>query len=484
MRIQKLLYSILVIFFVLSGCKDKSSNYDFIPAAFKIHLPIILKVNTAEELASPSAEDYNQNDFGLVTYTTINRWTQDWPNRKPAGVYGKLFIFQVQTSGVPSGQYIFPKAGSGVNVYLLSDADTIFGQTRNNGVIDTETMVPQGSQIDSFLKKYGIDLQTDLVVFAADTPTSSNLQQSLRGWYALRYWGAPAKSLAILNGAVSYHAAQGNFFTTVSVSAINPSGGKGVQTLLTDNTILQATLADLLHIVRGGNTNFLKVTPIPSKGVFIVDARSAAEYGGTASSTAGPSGKTCATPPCVTPIEGHIKGAANIPFANLLVDTTVSFQFKTKSQIKSVFEAAGYQSGQTVITYCRTNVRSTITGFAAISIIGVPTRYYDGSWIEWGSLATDNRNISDDQKWSNLAAVSPWRTNASAVTDNLTLNPDANVAKYSFTTAQSFSRGSSQLIDEDKTYLITTSGSGSGSGGGGGGSSGSGGGGGGNACGG
>ncbi|WP_167482450.1 sulfurtransferase [Leptospira yasudae] len=480
MKHLKNIYYTFLIITLLWGCGGKNSNYDFIPAAFKLHVPIFLKVNTAEELASPSAEDYNQNDFGLITYSTINRWIQDWPNRKPAGVYGKLHIFQVQTGGTGSGQYIFPKAGSGVNVYLLLDADVSFGQTRNNGVIDTETMVPQGSVIDSFVKKYGIDLQTDLVVFAADTPTVSNLQQALRGWYALRYWGAPAKSLAILNGAVSYHASQGNFFTTLFLSPV-AGGGKSVQTLLTDNTILQATIADVLHIVKSGNTTFQKVTPIPSKGVFLLDARSAAEYNGVASSTAGPAGKTCATAPCVTPIEGHIKGAVSIPFANLLVDTAVSVQFRTKAEIRTIFSNAGYQSGQTVITYCRTNVRSTVTGFASISILGVPTRYYDGSWIEWGSLATDSRAISDDQKWSNLAAVSPWRTNTAAVTDSLTANPDANVAKYNFTTAQSFARNANNLIDEDKTYLITVGGGGGGSSGGG--SGGGGGGGGGNACG-
>ncbi|RHX84550.1 sulfurtransferase [Leptospira stimsonii] len=479
MKNTKLILFSLLIFGFVWGCGNKSGNYDFIPAAFKIRLPLIIKINSAEEIANASADDYNQNNFGLITYSKLNSWVQDWPNRKPLGIYGKLFIFQVQT-GTPSGQYVFPKTGSGVYVHLLTDADTTFGQTRNNGVIDTETMVPQGSQIDGFLKKYGIDLQNDLVVFSADTPTTANLQQALRGWYALRYWGAPAKSLAILNGAVSYHASQGNLFTTLFLSPLNSAGGKGVQSLLTDNTILQATLGDVIHILKNGNSNFLKVTPVPVKGVFFLDARSVAEYTGTASSTTGPSGKTCATPPCVTGIEGHIKGAVNIPFANLLEDTNITVQFKTKAQIQNLFSAAGFVSGQTIITYCRTNVRSTVTGFASVAILGIPTRYYDGSWVEWGSLATDNRAISDDMKWSNLPAVSPWKTNLSILTDNLTANPDTNVAKTSFTTAQAFSRSSNQLIDEDKSYLSNTSGS---SGSGSGGSSGGGGGGGGNACG-
>ncbi|TGM57799.1 sulfurtransferase [Leptospira adleri] len=478
-HLNNILFFLFIFVFVWS-CGNKSNNYDFIPAALKIRLPLIIKVNSAEEIANASADDYNQNNFGLITYSKLNFWVQDWPNRKPLGIYGKLFIFQIQT-GTPSGQYVFPKTGSGVYVHLMTDADSTFGQTRNNGVVDTETMVPQGSQVDGFLKKYGIDLQNDLVIFSADTPTTSNLQQALRGWYALRYWGASAKSLGILNGAVSYHASQGNLFTTLFLSPLNPTGGKGVQSLLTDNTILQATLGDLIHILKNGNSNFLKVTPVPKGGVFFLDARSAAEYAGTASSTPGPSGKTCATPPCVTGIEGHIKGAASLPFANILEDTNITVQFKSKAQIQSLYSAAGFVSGQTIITYCRTNVRSTVTGFASVAILGIPTRYYDGSWIEWGSLATDDRAISDDLKWSNLPAVSPWKTNLSVLTDNLTVNPDANITKSSFTTAQSFSRASNQLIDEDKFYLSNTSGS---SGGGSaGGSSGGGGGGGGNACG-
>lgn len=478
-------YKLLIfnsIVFLFVACGEKAKNYDFIPAGLKLDLPILVRVNAAEELAVPSADDYDTNTFGLVTHSTVNRWVQDWPNRKPPGIYGKLFLFQVQTGATPSGTYVFPKTGSGVKVHLLADASSFFGQTRNNGVLDTETMVPSGSRIDTFLKQYGIDLQTDLVIFAADTPTAGNLQQSLRGWYALRYWGAPAKSLAILNGAVSYHAAVGNFFASAIPSAIDPSGGKGVQSLLTDNTILQATLADVIHIVKGGSTNFEEVTPIPGGGVFLLDARSVAEYSGNASSTAGAEGKICATPPCVTPIEGHIKGAVNLPYADLLTDTTTSFQFKTKAQIGTIFANAGYSTGQTVITYCRTNVRSTITGFAAISILGVPTRYYDGSWIEWGSLASDTRAVADDQKWSNLPAVSPWRTSQVALTENLTFNPDANVAKSNFSTSQSFSKHSNASIREDKNYLRTPAGS-AGSSSGGGSSGGGGGGGGGNACG-
>ncbi|WP_167884116.1 sulfurtransferase [Leptospira idonii] len=467
-----------------SSCK-KTKEYDFIMEALKFKLPILLKVNTAEELASESADNYADNRYGLITASTLERWVNNWDTEKPEGISRKLVILQIQTGGTASGRYVPQNTQKGVYTFLVTDATTSFAQTRNNGLIDTETMVAKGASIDALLYKYGIDLSKDLVVFAQDSYTTgdySNLWFTLRGWFAFRYWGADKKHLAVLNGAVSNLALQGQLFTTLRGSTEYPEGGSSLRNLFTDNTILHATIGDVLHIVRNGNTGFTGVTPIPAGGVFILDARRTDEYGGVQDTTAGASGRSCTTTPCVSPIEGNIKGSVNLPFANLLDAATGSFL--TKAELANTFSGIGYTKGKTVVTYCRTNVRSMVTGFAAISILGYPTRYYDGSWIEWSAFASYN-DSTNTGNWSNLAASSPWRTNSSAVTNNLTANTDAKISKFSFTITQQYSTSSNQIITEDKAYLISTGGS-SASGGGGsssGSSGGGGGGGGANACG-
>ncbi len=51
---------------------NNPKNYDFLPALAKINLPLNIKVNTAEDLAFESNENYNENRFGLITARTLD----------------------------------------------------------------------------------------------------------------------------------------------------------------------------------------------------------------------------------------------------------------------------------------------------------------------------------------------------------------------------------------------------------------------------
>ncbi|TGL61364.1 sulfurtransferase [Leptospira sarikeiensis] len=444
---------LLLILFASCGAPDYLTPYQ------KLALTIPVQVFETSQLVGVSNSDYNENTHGLITASTLESWRSNWNRNRPAGISGRLIIFQI-SSGTSSGSFIRPDTG--VRVYGISASSTdytFFGQTRFNGLIDTETIVPEGANIDAFLKRFGVNPATDLIVLAQDVPTDGNLMLTLRSWYTLYYWGVEKTHLAVLNGAASTKITASQL-TGGSIYTVPTSSGAGtVGSLYRDHTILQATLADVFNAVQGiTDPTFTNSTPAPAGGSFIMDARSSSEYDGTGS-TAGPSNLTCAdTPSCYTPFEGHVKTAKNLPFANFI---NANKEFLPKADLANLLSSNGYTSGQTIIAYCRTNVRSSITGFATMAILGYPTRFYDGSWVEWGSLAYDS-----GATWSNLSAVSPWRTDRGTVTESITYNVGkggidasniSNLGGY-FSPDRNFAKGTNDIIDQDKKYL---SGSGS-----------------------
>ncbi|TGN21116.1 sulfurtransferase [Leptospira idonii] len=446
----------LILSAVLTHCKNPK-DYNFLPALLKLKVPPAIKVNSAEELANASSEDYNENRFGLITASTLNYWLSNWNVQKPAGITGKLILFQIDSNSTANHQFIYVNPYRGVFGYLidsgyLNGSSTIFGQTRTNGLIESEMIVPEGKVIDSFLSAYKVDPKNDLIVLVPNTSTEKDLTYTLRANYALRYWGVSNRNIAVLNGSAKQNIDES---LLPSLAAKNTDLGTAeitsVSSLLTDNTILQATLGDVIHIIKNGNTNFQKVTPIPAQGVVFLDNRSSTEFTppNQNGQTDAPSGKTCsAGSGCKTPIDGHIRNAANIPWNQLLVNTGASnYRFKTKVELTQLFSDAGISGNKHVITYSRNATNDMIAFFVSNAILGYPTRVYNGSWLEWSSLAYDEARV-----WTNLNFGSPWRTDQ--LTDSLTFTSNTNlIPRYSFTTTSAFAVSSNQAIDNDKDYI-------------------------------
>lgn len=79
---------------------------------------------------------------------------------------------------------------------------------------------------------------------------------------------------------------------------------------------------------------------------------------------------------------GHIPGALNLPYANLLnPDGTM----KAPEALRAAMEAAGVDLSRPVITTCGSGVTAAILSLA-LEILGHRNHsLYDGSWTEWGA---------------------------------------------------------------------------------------------------
>ena len=76
--------------------------------------------------------------------------------------------------------------------------------------------------------------------------------------------------------------------------------------------------------------------------------------------------------------KGHIPGAINIPFSDLL-DNSLMLD---RDRVEKLFTAAGVKPGDTVVAYCHIGQQATAVVFAA-RLLGHPAMLYDGSFQDW-----------------------------------------------------------------------------------------------------
>lgn len=77
---------------------------------------------------------------------------------------------------------------------------------------------------------------------------------------------------------------------------------------------------------------------------------------------------------------GHMPGAFNVPFGEVLKDG----RLKSHDEIAAAFKQAGVDLEQPAVTSCGSGVTASILTFAIEALGKPPGRVYDGSWSEWG----------------------------------------------------------------------------------------------------
>lgn len=478
----KYLITLSLIFIQMIGCKGLP-EYLFLPQSLKLDLvPFLFRVYSPAELATTSNADFNLNESGLITGTKLSRYLSNWATNRPTGVTGNLIVFQIQTSG-PSGRYVFFD-GKNTFAYPIANLPEVLTDTRDDGVLAIDGLVPKGKKISDLLAAYGIDPAVDYVVFAQDIPSLANLSSVTFAYYSLLYWGFPKERLAVLNGSISDLTTANTLFTTPSYTYTNSNRSGSTKTLFRDHTVLQLTIGDLIHAIRNGNTIFEEVDPIPAEGFYIIDGRPNASFTGTTNSTASGSkygncttktNSTFVANTCVTTYEGRIKSATNLVPTDLYDGTT--FQFKSFSQLQTYLNTTGYPGDKQIYVYGEDATKGSLVWFVLHQILGKPTRLYEGGWRQYGALGL--RSPSSGSSPSAITQpASYWRTDIATLSEVNTANADANVPNYQLDVSRQYVKNANKLRTEDKAFLRGTAAAGA-SGGGGGAPSG----GGGNACG-
>src|SRR5690554_7051983 len=346
-----------------------------------------LSKSTPAQITNVSKDNYDDNVNGLITYKTLKGWLDNWQQNKPAGINGKLVIIQQQI-GDTGFEFIKPN-----NETSFTYVQGSWLETRNNGVMNIGEIVLSGPSIDGLIRKYGIDVNNDMIVCAQGGKANANGAYMNQGrcWFTFSYWGVEQKNLAVLNGN-NKHLSEpeqlgADYFTGETVAGGNPSPLvykqiSSVKDLKVDNTALYASIEDVINVLP------LTDTPDNGDGIMLWDARNLPQYSGgrfewdekaiketVADGNRGFQNKA--------PRQSHPRGAFNLEFTNMLNTATGIYHSKavleeivkgglspkgegfvsggTDESYQLVQTGNAYQPGDTIIHYCETSMRAGVT---------------------------------------------------------------------------------------------------------------------------
>ncbi len=477
----------LALTMVLAGCGAETSKAPAqeTPPPAETPKPEFV-VNKPQDIAQESAENYDDNVNGLITGKTLKRWISNWEQEKPEGISGKLVILQV-SQGPAGFEFIKPD-----NRQVFTYLERGWRESRSNGVTEISGIVISGPSTDKLIRRYGIDVKNDLIVCAQGTGGNAAMDQG-RCWYTFRYWGVDQKNLAVLNGGNNHLSGDWSAsdftaqpFSTAVATQPSPIINKqisSVRDLKTDNTILQATLEDVINVLPLRDENDLR------DGVFLWDGRSLDQY---SAGEATESGQTLTLDQRYGTFQnggtrqGHPRGSVQLNWTNL-IDTSTGL-YKSKAELRNYLDGGAdgfgkafvdgtyqqlglgnaYQEGDLVYLWCETSARAAVTQIATAVILGLPTRLYDAAMIEWNSLTGGALDRNGNPV---LALDSPWRTDE--LSNPVFPNKPESISPrdVEFTNAaprilDAYASHTNAIIQEDKAYItpVTTPDNGSGGG--------------------
>lgn len=188
----------------------------------------------------------------------------------------------------------------------------------------------------------GVSTASHVVVYG-DGPL-----QAARGFFILDYLGHPRVSL--LDGGKAVWAAESR---PMSTTAAVVSRGSWTPALRADRLVTAAGIRDRLQ----------------DPHMVLVDARPAPDYAGDVAATA------------QLPRPGHIPGAHNIPWSQMVVSTEMP-KLLGRAELQALLAPTGARPGVDVVTYCTSGMMSSVAYFVA-RYLGHDVKLYDGSWFDW-----------------------------------------------------------------------------------------------------
>ena len=205
-------------------------------------------------------------------------------------------------------------------------------------------MVPSPARFARLVAELGVGRASRVVFY-----DQKGLFSAARGWWLMRLFGH--ERAAVLDGGLPAWRAAGGAIETGESAAVPP--GDFVATWHAGR-------------VRGAGD---VLDGLASRAELLVDARAASRFDGSAAE------------PRAGLRSGHIPGARNLPFTELLrPDQTMLLPDALRSRLA----AAGVKGEDRVVTYCGSGVTAAIVTLA-MHVAGMPEgAVYDGSWTEWG----------------------------------------------------------------------------------------------------
>lgn len=204
-------------------------------------------------------------------------------------------------------------------------------------------MLPRAEAFAVAMRELGVDRRKHLVVY-----DEGNLFSAPRAWWMLKAFGV--ETVSILAGGLAGWQRAGLPLQEGEVTVAESD--------------FEATFdADRVKRL----TDILLVSH--ERTAQLVDARPAARFNAEADE------------PRPGLRRGHIPGALNVPWPELVVEG----ELKTTDELKAIFERQGVDLHKPIIASCGSGVTAAVV-ILALATLGVnDVKLYDGSWSEWGA---------------------------------------------------------------------------------------------------
>jgi 3-mercaptopyruvate sulfurtransferase SseA len=311
-----------------------------------------------------------------------------------------------------------------------------------------------GNLIDRNINFFQIDPKKDYVVIAL-AQGSVGVREVVRTMWSMIYWGWDMDRIAFLNGSVEYNYQNcKNYLVAKSSPVPKMTKEYHMSDLKCDRTSLHIYFDEMREIAKN-----------QPKDIFLADARGTKEYSGAKKSAT----KTKSCGPnhdkqCYSAFRGHIRGAVDFPYTDILVmddekcdlnhdgkidKKDASYKFKSYDDLKTLYACKGYKPGQTVVSYCRTGRKATLLALTSTMVLGYPFRMYDGSWMQWGVMA----NYKDTNGNYLLSEDSPLRTDTDTYSVIDGYNNPIDVEPRETYDVNESSKSAQNIKKEDEAYL-------------------------------
>lgn len=224
---------------------------------------------------------------------------------------------------------------------LFVDLDAELAGPVGDGALGRHPL-PSAESLQELWRRVGIRPTDTVVVYDA-----ANASAAARAWWLLRWSGIPARVLD--GGLAAWQAA-------------------GLRTIAGDGTpLVPGTVT-----VTGGGMPVLDPDQASSlatgKDGVLLDARAAARHRGEVEP--------------IDPKAGHIPGATNLPFTDLLQPDG---RFRPAAELAHVLADAGVRPGVTAGASCGSGVTACHLILAA-EVVDIPVALYPGSFSQWCAL--------------------------------------------------------------------------------------------------
>ncbi len=211
---------------------------------------------------------------------------------------------------------------------------------------DLPHMAPPVEKFMSRMRAMGVGDGHQVVVY-----DGAGLFSAARVWWLFRLFGI--KNVAVLDGGLPKWKAEGRPVTDE-------------EPVIRDRHMITSVQKNLIKDV----TEVARAAKLRDHE--IIDARAANRFSGEAAE------------PRPGLRSGHIPGAKNVPFGNVLNDDGT---MKDADALRQTFEAAGVNLDKPAITSCGSGVTAAVLCLALERMGKTDYSLYDGSWSEWGMYA-------------------------------------------------------------------------------------------------